>query len=175
MIEFSLVPSLICFVVGFLAGVVTLMLFNKMRSGSASPETVKQQLDQYQQEVEQHFEQTSQKFKSMTEQYQDLYNHLSVGATTLCRPDSNITGLENKSEIVQQKIESDQATVDSEIKSEPAETKPTDIKDELAEKESEPKASESVSEDQPSDLTKKTQDQTENKQKPESTEKPKKD
>lgn len=170
MIEFSLVPSLICFAVGFLAGVVTLMLFNKMRSGSASPETVKQQLDQYQQEVEQHFEQTSQKFKSMTEQYQDLYNHLSVGATTLCRPDSNITGLENKSEIVQQKIESDKTTVDSEIKSES-----TDTEEELTEKESESKVSESVSEDKLGDLTQKPQDQTDNKQQPESTEKPKKD
>lgn len=114
MTEFSLVPSLICFGIGFLSGVIALLLFNKVRSGSASPESVKQQLDDYQQEVERHFEQTSQKFKSMTEQYQDLYNHLSIGATTLCRPDSNIVGLEKQTEIVTQKLEKSSSEAEKE-------------------------------------------------------------
>lgn len=138
MTEFSLVPSLICFGIGFLSGVVTLLLFNKVRSGSASPESVKQQLDDYQQEVEQHFEQTSQKFKSMTEQYQDLYNHLSVGATTLCRPDSNIAGLEKQTEIVMQKLEKNS----SEAEKEQVETEKSSSTESLASVKKEPLANE---------------------------------
>ena len=33
----------------------------------------------------------------MATQYQDLYQHLSVGATTLCRPENVAPGLDNKS------------------------------------------------------------------------------
>ncbi len=76
------------FAAGLVAGVILMLIVNKLKSGSASPAGVKQEFEEYKNEVEAHFEATSKKFQNMTEQYQDLYQHLSVGATTLCRPDS---------------------------------------------------------------------------------------
>ncbi len=74
--------------IGLILGVVLMLLLNKLKSGSASPAAVKAEFDEYKNDVEAHFETTSKKFKQMTEQYQDLYDHLSVGATSLCRPES---------------------------------------------------------------------------------------
>ncbi len=76
------------FIFGFVAGLASILLFNKLRSGSVSANGVKQEYDEYKNQVEAHFEETSKKFQEMTEQYQDLYQHLAVGATSLCRPDS---------------------------------------------------------------------------------------
>ena len=76
------------FFAGFVAGIIVILLFNKLKSGSASAVGVKNEYDEYKTQVESHFEETSKKFKEMTEQYQDLYQHLAVGATSLCRPDS---------------------------------------------------------------------------------------
>jgi len=73
---------------GAVFGIIFMLIMNKLGSGSASPSAVKQEFDSYQNDVERHFEETSKKFKDMTAQYQDLYKHLSVGATSLCRPDS---------------------------------------------------------------------------------------
>lgn len=85
-------PQLLQFIALFSAGLVTgvllMLLVNKIRSGSAAPKNVQHEYDRYQAEVESHFEETSKKFKQMTEQYQELYQHLSIGATSLCRPDS---------------------------------------------------------------------------------------
>ena len=74
-----------------------MLIFNKVRSGSTSAAGVKQDYDAYKTEVEEHFEATSKKFQTMTEQYQDLYQHLSVGATTLCRADSVAAALVDSS------------------------------------------------------------------------------
>lgn len=82
---------------GVVVGIIIMLILNKMSSGSASPSAVKQEFEEYQNEVERHFEETSQKFKDMTEQYQDLYKHLSVGATSLCRPDSVAAALADES------------------------------------------------------------------------------
>ena len=76
------------FAFGLIVGVIAMLVLNKVKSGSASPAGVKQEFEDYKNEVEAHFEATSKKFQNMTEQYQDLYQHLSVGATSLCRPDS---------------------------------------------------------------------------------------
>ena len=46
----------------------------------------------------------------MTEQYQDLYKHLSVGATSLCRPDSVAAALADESE-PQVKLEKKEADI----------------------------------------------------------------
>jgi len=75
------------FLAGLAVGVLAVLLFNKTRAGTVSPMRLKQEMEDYQGQVEAHFEQTSEKFKQMANQYQDLYQHLSVGATTLCRPD----------------------------------------------------------------------------------------
>jgi len=76
------------FLLGFILGLALMLIINKVRSGSVSAGGVKQEYDEYKTQVEAHFEETSKKFKEMTEQYQDLYKHLAVGATSLCRPDS---------------------------------------------------------------------------------------
>ncbi len=86
--EQELLQIIGAFAGGVVVGVVIMLILNKLSSGSASPSSIKQEFDDYQNEVERHFEETSKKFKDMTEQYQDLYKHLSVGATSLCRPDS---------------------------------------------------------------------------------------
>ena len=86
--EPELLNFTLVFLLGALVGIVIMLLVNKVRSGSATPRNVQQEFDTYQEEVERHFEETSRKFKNMTEQYQELYQHLSVGATSLCRPDS---------------------------------------------------------------------------------------
>ncbi len=86
--ELELLQFLGGIAVGLILGVVAMLVFNKVKTGSASPAGVKQEFEDYKNEVEAHFEATSKKFQNMTEQYQDLYQHLSVGATSLCRPDS---------------------------------------------------------------------------------------
>lgn len=85
------------FIVGVVCGVIIMLVLNKLTSGTASPKGLKQEYDDYQEKVESHFEETSKKFQDMTEQYQDLYKHLSVGATSLCRPDSVAAGLADQS------------------------------------------------------------------------------
>ncbi|GHA11318.1 hypothetical protein GCM10008090_21350 [Arenicella chitinivorans] len=86
--EPELLHFTLVFLLGAAVGIVIMLLVNKLRSGSAAPRNVQQEFDSYQAEVEHHFEETSKKFKNMTEQYQELYQHLSIGATSLCRPDS---------------------------------------------------------------------------------------
>lgn len=93
MSEQELVIALIIFVVGLFCGVIATLVTNKIRSGSASPTAVKREMEEYQDKVEAHFDETSQKFKQMATQYQDLYKHLSVGATSLCRPENIAPGL----------------------------------------------------------------------------------
>ena len=85
------------FIGGLISGVLLMLLINKLGSGSASASGVKQEYDDYQEKVETHFEETSKKFQEMTAQYQDLYKHLSVGATSLCRPDSVAATLADQS------------------------------------------------------------------------------
>lgn len=96
MFEIQVIPAAVFFCVGTIVGISATLLFNKMRTGSASAGKIKQELENYQGEVEAHFEETSKKFKDMAAQYQDLYQHLSVGATTLCRPENSILGLSDK-------------------------------------------------------------------------------
>lgn len=95
--EQELLQFILVFFAGLVCGVLLLLLWNKLSSGSASPSSVKQDYEDYQNKVEEHFEATSKKFQDMTEQYQDLYKHLSVGATSLCRPDSVAAGLADES------------------------------------------------------------------------------
>jgi len=96
--ESELLQLILIFVAGLLSGALIMLLWNKLSSGSASPAGVKQEYQEYQDKVEAHFEETSKKFQDMTEQYQDLYKHLSVGATSLCRPDSVAAVLADKSD-----------------------------------------------------------------------------
>jgi uncharacterized membrane-anchored protein YhcB (DUF1043 family) len=96
MFEIQVTPALLFFFAGTVAGISVTLLFNKLRTGSASVEKFKQEMEDYQGEVEAHFEETSKKFKDMAAQYQDLYQHLSVGATTLCRSGNVIAGLSDQ-------------------------------------------------------------------------------
>lgn len=86
------------FIAGLVVGIIVMLLVNKLKTGKLSPSAVKQEYQEYQERVEEHFEQTSKKFKDMTEQYQDLYQHLSVGATSLCRPDSVAASLADENQ-----------------------------------------------------------------------------
>ena len=97
MSELQLFPAIILFLSGVIVGVLACLAFNKLKTGSMSANTLKKEKDQYQSDVEAHFDETSKKFKAMATQYQDLYQHLSVGATTLCRPENVAPGLDNKS------------------------------------------------------------------------------
>lgn len=96
--ELDLLQIFAGFIAGLLVGVIAMLVLNKVKSGSASPASIKQDFDDYKSEVETHFEETSKKFKDMTNQYQDLYTHLSVGATSLCRPDSVAASLVDASD-----------------------------------------------------------------------------
>jgi len=96
--EPHLLQAFVTFIAGFVVGIIVMLIANKLRSGSMAPSNIKQEYQDYQEKVEEHFEETSKKFKEMTEQYQDLYKHLSVGATSLCRPDSVAAVLADKSE-----------------------------------------------------------------------------
>ncbi len=96
--ESELLQLIVVFIIGLVCGALIMLLWNKLSSGSASPAGLKQEYEDYQEKVESHFEETSKKFQDMTEQYQDLYKHLSIGATTLCRPDSVAAGLADESQ-----------------------------------------------------------------------------
>lgn len=98
MLEYDLLPGLAIFGVGMLAGFLLSLLINKVRTGSISAGKIRQDMDAYQVQVEAHFDETSEKFKKMAEHYQELYDHLSIGATTLCRPEHVATGLTDQSD-----------------------------------------------------------------------------
>jgi len=93
MLEQEVGIALIILLVGFVLGIIATLITNKIRSGSAYPAEIKKEMEDYQDKVEAHFDETSNKFKQMASQYQDLYQHLSVGATTLCRPENIAPGL----------------------------------------------------------------------------------
>lgn len=147
--EQELLQFILVFFAGLVCGVLLLLLWNKLSSGSASPSSVKQDYEDYQNKVEEHFEATSKKFQDMTEQYQDLYKHLSVGATSLCRPDSVAAGLadeskaslklEDKTEAAQESTENEGASAaDAEpsANEEPSADKEPSINDETASEDS---------------------------------------
>ncbi|NNC99097.1 MAG: DUF1043 family protein [Gammaproteobacteria bacterium] len=114
------------FLAGSLLGVLATLLVNKIRTGSVSAGQIKKEKDDYQMQVEAHFEKTSKKFKDMAEQYQDLYQHLSVGATTLCRPDKIAPGLSDLSDPLKSAtaIEAGQSDQSKSKLAEPVENKP---------------------------------------------------
>lgn len=93
MFEIELIPALIILMIGITLGVVATLIINKVRTGSASASKLKREMEDYQNQVEAHFEETSIKFKNMAAQYQDMYKHMAVGATTLCRSDSAVSSL----------------------------------------------------------------------------------
>ena len=130
------------FLVGLIAGVIVMLVVNKLKSGNISAAGVKKEYQDYQDRVEEHFEATSKKFQDMTEQYQDLYKHLSVGATSLCRPDSVAATLADGSDATL-KLEKDQKADQpvKEVKGESKEKTPVDstAKEVKSETKSEPK------------------------------------
>ena len=93
MLDIEFVPAAIIFIIGTVVGGISILVFNKLRTGSISPRAIKKEKDDYQTKVEAHFDETAKKFKDMTTQYQELYQHLSVGANNLCRPEKITAGL----------------------------------------------------------------------------------
>ncbi len=93
MFNIEIIPATLIFFAGLLVGVMGILIFNKFRTGNISPNAIKKEKDEYQDKVEAHFDETAKKFKDMTTQYQELYQHLSVGATNLCRPEKITAGL----------------------------------------------------------------------------------
>ena len=85
--------TILVFIGGIVAGILLTLGFSKLRTGSVSATSVRREMEDYQAEVEAHFEQTSEKFKNLAEQYQELYQHMAVGATSLCRPENVAPGL----------------------------------------------------------------------------------
>ena len=85
MTESELIFLLVGIFAGLVAGIGLTLAYHKIRSGSVSPASAKRELAAYQNQVEEHFNATSDKFRAMASQYQDLYQHLSLGATELCR------------------------------------------------------------------------------------------
>jgi len=158
--EQELLQIVAAFMGGVVVGVVVMLIFNKLSSGSASPNSLKQEFDNYQNEVESHFEETSKKFKDMTDQYQDLYKHLSVGATSLCRPESVAAALADQSSPMEQpaKLEEQPVSVtEAAAESEPealkpqgtlseSETKPEDAESKQVDVDSEPAQSDGATE-----------------------------
>ena len=98
MSELELLPAALIFFSGLVVGVLLMLVSNKLTGGSITASKVKKEKDEYQAQVEAHFEETSKKFKQMASQYQDLYQHMSVGATALCRPENIATGLTDQTD-----------------------------------------------------------------------------
>lgn len=93
MFNIEFISAAIVFFAGLIVGVISILVFNKLRTGNIPPNAIKKEKDDYQAKVEAHFDETAKKFKNMTAQYQELYQHLSVGATNLCRPEKITAGL----------------------------------------------------------------------------------
>lgn len=70
--------------IGLVLGVVFVTMRDRFQSKGVSREQLQAEFDDYKEQVETHFSATSKKFHQVTEQYKELYEHLSVGATTLC-------------------------------------------------------------------------------------------
>ena len=130
--EPELLQLIVVFVVGLVSGALIMLLWNKLSSGSASPGGLKQEYQDYQEKVETHFEETSKKFQDMTAQYQDLYKHLSVGATSLCRPDSVAAVLADESQatVKIEKKEKSEESIEEPVKADKPQEKPEVPKEE---------------------------------------------
>lgn len=129
--EQLIVQGIGVFILGVVSGAAGVLIYNKLRSGTASPAKLREEYEQYQADVESHFEQTSKKFQAMTEQYQELYQHLSVGATSLCRPDSDaaaMVGKDQAARISQQKSDTLHSSVQpNAVEANAVETKPKSV------------------------------------------------
>jgi len=111
----DLVTLIIVFIVGLIAGVLLTILINKVKNGSTSPAAAKKEMSDYQDKVEAHFDESSKKFKHLADQYSDLYKHLSIGATTLCRPENISPGLIADQNPLIEKLETEtKTTIESE-------------------------------------------------------------
>jgi uncharacterized membrane-anchored protein YhcB (DUF1043 family) len=69
--------------VGLVLGVLFTTVRDRFQSKGVSREQLQAEFDDYKEQVEAHFSATSKKFHAVTEQYKELYEHLSVGATSL--------------------------------------------------------------------------------------------
>lgn len=118
MIDQDLGMFIIVFFGGLILGVILTLLINKVKSGSASPGAIKKEMEDYQDKVEAHFDESSKKFKQMADQYSDLYKHLSIGATTLCRPENISPGLMADQNPLMENLE-ENSTIDAEASPEP--------------------------------------------------------
>lgn len=141
MFEQEMGLTLMAFFAGLVLGIIGTLLTYKFRSGSASPTKLKQEMEQYQDQVEAHFEETSKKFKQMTTQYQDLYQHLSVGATSLCRAENIAPGLiddtsplASKGKIKAQVVNNAQADKEKIKSTKPSNSKPNSSDDKSTDK-----------------------------------------
>ncbi len=87
--EVNLVTAAAIFVVGLLGGVVLARLVlpsrRRLRELTSELEQSRSEHQAYRAEVSDHFEKTSDLVASMTASYKAVYDHLKVGAQTLCR------------------------------------------------------------------------------------------
>ena len=130
-----LLHNLLVFIAGLVVGIVGVLIISKIKTGRMTSAAVKEEYQEYQGEVEKHFEETSKKLKDMTEQYQDLYKHLSVGATTLCRPDSVAAVIADKSAEALKLENQAEADKEPSAKQEPLAKKESSVSKESAVKE----------------------------------------
>ena len=149
-----LLQMALIFIAGLVVGIIIMLLVNKLKSGNISPASVKREYQDYQDRVEEHFEATSKKFQDMTEQYQDLYKHLSVGATSLCRPDSVAAALADNSEsTVRIEKQEDKGQTIEEAKNEPSDKEEPSAKKEPSVNESKEQANSTAQENKVKDTS----------------------
>ena len=86
--EVNLVTAAAIFVIGLLAGALTARLVlpsrKKIRELSSALDDARNELAAYRASVSDHFEKTSELVATMTASYKAVYDHLAVGAQTLC-------------------------------------------------------------------------------------------
>lgn len=83
-------------IIAFLSGAILgILIYRLVRSDASRSARVEQQMDdlqqkhtRYQAQVSDHFIQTAHLINRLNEDYRDIHNHLSQGATELCSEDS---------------------------------------------------------------------------------------
>ena len=92
--DVNLVTAAAIFVIGLLAGALAARLVlpsrRRIRELSAALDEARNELAAYRASVSDHFEKTSELVATMTASYKAVYDHLAVGARTLCQDNDSL-------------------------------------------------------------------------------------
>ncbi len=78
---------------GSVLGGLAVYYTQRNKGGGKTAGEIHAELNEYRQQVQEHFDKTSDLFRDMTHQYRELYDHLSVGAQSLCEASSSASSL----------------------------------------------------------------------------------